>query len=643
MKFSTLILLLSFSISTVAQNSNIEQLLVEINEAQGSDLVDKTLQLANAYYRLGEYEQAKAAGHKVMELAPGLGMDRQMQEAQDLVVRCEQITALKNSQAKSDPMGSMVIALQLSDLFYKNGEFDKARQMAAESYKYAYQFDNKSFMATALNREARATLKKDKPSKEEEEEARRKLRTSLKIINDHKVINPLLKNDNLVNLEELGKNFVDAEEFAEANESFKTVMDSVNTHFRIWSYEGKHRKNGKRDSGWQGAVFLAPRDSIKKGLPEDLYEKIVQLKQIRLAKELIAPLPPPSSAGKDVNLMVEQVTNELKDLWPKELQEIQSDFEKNESRIGQLAPGDVKKELLQATYKNKYDSLMHLHILDSINLEKQELSIRQHEAEMERQKARRSFMMTGSGSTLLLSLFLFLGFTRQKKHNRLLTLKNTEIKLAQERSEELLLNILPAQVADELKQYGESKAHRFDNVSVLFSDFIDFTRIAETLPPETLVKELDYCFKAFDRIISKHSLEKIKTIGDAYMCAGGLNPSLGNQTSGIVQAAREMQQFLHQWKEEKKARWEPFFEARIGIHTGPVVAGVVGMKKYAYDIWGDTVNIASRMELSSEPGKINISGETFKQLNGEFSCSYRGKIKPKNKAEIDMYFVEVSG
>ncbi len=642
MKFRTLIIFISFAICADAQNSNIEQLQRETNEAQGPDLVDKSLQLAQAYYKLGEYEKASTAGRKVLELAPGLEMHGQMQEAQDLVVRCEQILALQNSKAKSDPMGSMVIALQLSDLFYKNGEFEKAREMAAESYKYAYQFDNKSFMATALNREAQATLKKDQRTKEEEEEARRKLRTSLKILKDHKVVNPLLKNDNLVTLEDLGKNFVNAEEFAEANESFKSVMDSVNTHFRIWSFEGKHRKNGRRDSGWQNNVYFSP-DSIKKGLPEDLYDKIIQLKQIRLAKELIAPLPPPAPAGKDVNLVVEQVTNELKDLWPKELEEIQSDFEQNESRIGKLEPVEVKKELLQATYKNKYDSLMHLHILDSINLEKQELSIRKHEAEMERQKARRSLMMTGSGSTLLLSIFLFLGFTRQKKHNRMLTLKNDEIKLAQERSEELLLNILPAQVADELKQYGESKAHRYDQVSVLFSDFIDFTRIAETMPPEILVKELDYCFKAFDRIISKYSLEKIKTIGDAYMCAGGLNPSLGNQVPEIVQAAIEMQEFLHRWKEEKIGRGEPFFEARIGIHTGPVVAGVVGMKKYAYDIWGDTVNIASRMELSSEPGKINISGETFKQLKGGISCSYRGKIKPKNKAEIDMYFVEVSG
>jgi len=571
-----------------------------------------------------------------MELAPILAMQKHFQTAQNLVIHCEQVSALERSKGKSDEMGTMAIAFQLADLYFKNGEYEKAGQLAAESYKYAYQFDNKSFMATALNREARATLKKENPTKDDREEARKKLRSSMHILNEHKVINPMLKNDNLTFLEEFGKNFVNAAEFTQVNESVKTIMDSVNIHLRKWtSEEMKHKPYGRKDSSRQFMVIVGHPDSIK---GEDFYEKLLVMKQNRLARDLMAPWPPPS--GPDAQRMVQQVTNEVKEIWLSEFKVIQSDFEKTETRIGKLAPSDVKKELLQATYKNKYDSLMHLHILDSINLEKQELSIRQHEAEMEKQKARRSYMMTGSGSTLLLSLFLLVGFTRQKKHNRVLSLKNVEIKMEQERSEELLLNILPAQVADELKQYGESKAHRYDNVSVLFSDFIDFTQFAEKLSPEILVKELDYCFKAFDRIIHKHDLEKIKTIGDAYRCAGGLSESNSSQAEEIVKAAIEMQQFLKHWKSEKKAKGEHYFEARIGIHTGSVVAGVVGMKKYAYDIWGDTVNIASRMELSGEPGRINISGETFKQLKGSIPCSYRGKIKSKNKGEIDMYYVE---
>ena len=638
MKFSLITLFSILSFTLASQNQFIDGLLKEINEARGTELVDKQLRLAQAYYEAGDYSQSLASGHTVLELALPLAMHKHFQAAQDLVIRCEQIIALQNSKSKSGGMGAMAIALQLSDLFYKNGEYEKAEELAAESYKYAYQFDNKSFMATALNREAKATLKKDKPSEEDKEGARNKLRTSMKILSDHKVINPLLKNDNLIQLDATGKNFVDAAEFSQITESVKTVMDSVHVNLRKWSSaEMKHRPYGRKDSSGQFMVIVGHPDSIK---GEDFYEKLIMMKQHRLAKDLMAPLPPPSPAGPDAQLMVQQVTNEVKEIWPSELKVIQSDFEKNQTRIGKLAPNDIKKELLQATYKNKYDSLMHLHILDSINLEKQDLSIRQHEAEMERQNARRSFMMTGSGSTVLLSLFLLVGFTRQKKHNRLLSLKNVEIKMEQERSEELLLNILPAQVADELKQYGESKAHRYDNVSVLFSDFIDFTRIAEKMSPENLVKELDYCFKAFDRIINKHDLEKIKTIGDAYMCAGGLSESNSSQAEEIVKAAIEMQQFLNEWKEEKKSRGEDYFEARIGIHTGSVVAGVVGMKKYAYDIWGDTVNIASRMELSGEPGRINISGETFKQLKDSIPCTYRGKIKPKNKAEIDMYFVE---
>jgi len=638
MKYSVLFLLIILSHRVDGQNQFIDNLQKEISVAQGPDQVDKYLQLAQAYYESGDYPRTITTAHKVMELAPVLVMHKHFQAAQDLVTRCEQIVALQHSKAKSDGMGAMAISLQLSDLFYKNGEYEKAGEFAAESYKYAYQFDNKSFMATALSREAKATLKQENATKDELEDARKKLRSSMNILNEHKVVNPVLKNDNLSFLEELGKNFVNATEFNQVNETVKTIMDSVNIHLRKWtSSEMKNKPRGRRDSTGHYMVIVGHPDSIN---PEDFYDKLIKMKQSRLAKDLIAPLPPPSPTGQDAKFIVQQVTDEVKDLWPRELKVIESDFEQNETRIAKLAPVDVKKELLQATYKNKYDSLMHLHILDSINLEKQELSIRQHQAEMERQNARRSLMMTGSGSTLLLSFFLLLGFTRQKKHNRVLSLKNVEIQREHERSDELLLNILPARVADELKQFGESKAHRFDNVSVLFSDFIDFTRIAEKLSPEILVKELDYCFKAFDRIINKYDLEKIKTIGDAYMCAGGLSDSSSSQAEEIVKAALEMQQFLNKWKEEKIARGEHFFEARIGIHTGSVVAGVVGMKKYAYDIWGDTVNIASRMELSGEPGRINISGETFKHLKGMIPCAYRGKIKPKNKGEIDMYFVE---
>lgn len=217
--------------------------------------------------------------------------------------------------------------------------------------------------------------------------------------------------------------------------------------------------------------------------------------------------------------------------------------------------------------------------------------------------------------------------------------RNT-IKAEKNRSDELLLNILPGEVAEELKNNGRTKARQFDQVTVMFTDFKNFTQIAERLSPQELVSEIHDCFKAFDEIIAKHNLEKIKTIGDAYMCAGGLPINNNTHAFDVLHAALDIQQFINDHMETRKKAGKEVFEVRIGIHTGPVVAGVVGIKKFAYDIWGDTVNIASRMESSGEVGKVNISGATFHLVKDHFHCVYRGKIEVKNKGEMDMYFVE---
>jgi len=213
------------------------------------------------------------------------------------------------------------------------------------------------------------------------------------------------------------------------------------------------------------------------------------------------------------------------------------------------------------------------------------------------------------------------------------------IEAEKKRSEELLLNILPYEVAEELKQTGHCQAKTFSMVTVMFMDFKDFTSVSEKVSAELLVDEINSCFSAFDGIIQKYKVEKIKTVGDAYICAGGL-PVL-NQTHArdIVHAAIEIQGFMLARKKEKEDKDEFAFEMRIGIHTGPVVAGIVGVKKFQYDIWGDTVNLAARMEQNSEAGKINISGSTYKLVKDKFTCTYRGKIEAKNKGEVEMYFV----
>ena len=213
-----------------------------------------------------------------------------------------------------------------------------------------------------------------------------------------------------------------------------------------------------------------------------------------------------------------------------------------------------------------------------------------------------------------------------------------EVEKQMKRSNELLLNILPAEVAEELKQKGSAEAKQFDEVTVMFTDFKGFTQISEKLTPSDLVAEIHTCFKAFDHIISKHNIEKIKTIGDSYMCAGGLPVANKTNATDVISAAIEIQQFMEE--HAKVSILGGFGGARIGIHTGPVVAGIVGVKKFAYDIWGDTVNIASRMESSGESGKINISESTYKLVKDKFHCTYRGKVQAKNKGEIDMYFVD---
>jgi adenylate cyclase len=245
---------------------------------------------------------------------------------------------------------------------------------------------------------------------------------------------------------------------------------------------------------------------------------------------------------------------------------------------------------------------------------------------------------------VLLALLLAALYNRYKlktNSNKALEELNKIVTQEKERSDELLLNILPAEVAAELKKKGNTTAKHYDSVTVMFTDFIGFTKVAERLSADDLVSEIDTCFKAFDHIIDKYNIEKIKTIGDSYMCAGGIPVSNKTHAEDVVRAAIEIRDFMvlrmqHLSSYEKELDG---FEIRIGIHTGPVVAGIVGVKKFAYDIWGDTVNVASRMETTSVTGQINISGSTHELVKEIFACSYRGKVHAKNKGEVDMYYV----
>ncbi|MBK8555391.1 MAG: tetratricopeptide repeat protein [Lewinellaceae bacterium] len=305
--------------------------------------------------------------------------------------------------------------------------------------------------------------------------------------------------------------------------------------------------------------------------------------------------------------------------------------------LQRLAFLNAQAELLFAQSENKISAEQLARAENEKQLQATQVDLQQSQLELkdkalQAQKTQRYYYLAGLALLALLSFFIFRNYRNQQKSNRL-------IRLEKKKSDELLLNILPKEVADELKEKGSAAAKQYDEVTVLFTDFVDFTKMAENRSPQQLVNELHDCFKSFDEIIERHGLEKIKTIGDAYMAVSGLPLPDARHARNAALAALDIQQYIRQ----RQHTQHDGFDIRIGLHSGPVVAGIVGVKKFAYDIWGDTVNTAARMESSSEPGKINVSGATYDLLKNNFSCVYRGKIAAKNKGNIDMYFLTGNG
>ena len=296
---------------------------------------------------------------------------------------------------------------------------------------------------------------------------------------------------------------------------------------------------------------------------------------------------------------------------------------------------------IEAAETNKRLAQMEFAIImtaDSVKKEEEKLQVKKaHQAEVSQKDQQRNVAIYIGAGVLALAgaLWIRLRYMRRAR---------AAVQKEKSRSDSLLLNILPADIAEELKTHGKAEAKEFERISVLFTDFKGFTNLSETMSAKKLVGEINYCFEAFDSIVSKYGIEKIKTIGDSYMAAGGLPVSSSDSVKNTVLAALEMQAFIEAYQTQSAAEQKPAFGMRAGIHTGAVAAGIVGVKKFQYDLWGDAVNTASRMESSGEVGCVNISEATYALIKYEpmFQFRSRGKVQVKGKGEMGMYFVSLS-
>ncbi len=497
--------------------------------------------------------------------------------------KMEQLEAEWN---QTSGLAKLTKGIAITDQCLVEGRFAFAEEFADKTATLAKQMGEREFQAIALNRKGKAMDKQEKKGFFGKDKAINQFKTSLELLSNNKSRNNTLILDNL--------------------ESLKQIYVKNNRNKEVAEIENKIAQ--VKGSGTAANTIESNAKKQLQSEVNNLQQQNQQLKQQNV----------------DAN------STQLKLL--QQSQSLTKSLADRESAISAMSQEQLKSEVMLMQQNQLVDSLSSFNRLNLMELENKEIALKE-------EKANRNLFLAIAAIVLLAALGLLFAFFRQRVFNKVLAEKNVAIKTEKERSEDLLLNILPVLVANELKAKGFTEAKYYENVTVLFADFVNFSQISEKLTPQQLVAELDFCFKAFDDIMQLYGLEKIKTIGDSYMCAGGLPEPDSDNATRVVAAAIAMRTFLKTWNVARTKEHKPAFNARFGIHTGPVVAGVVGSKKFAFDIWGDTVNIASRMESGSTSNKINISGDTYLVVKDDYTCDYRGKIAAKNKGEIDMYFV----
>ena len=527
------------------------------------------------------------------------------------------IRQLEGQLMSADGVNYLNTATTLSAAYRHNGAYDRAIRLAQNAYDKARQLNDKYFMALALNHEGAALIEKGiKKGKVNRRRAASvlhdKFARSLELLkgSEHKEI----KLDNLEWLQKAAEHLGNKRLASQYSKQIELMKDGLlDEPIAIRKIDLNAFKSSGEAEALKKDIFNKSRANNK-----NLTNQVGVLKEEREKLE----------AEKEL-LATERVL-------------LEKEMEAQRVAINELSQEQMENELLISHQRILMDSLLFARQIDSFRLVQQQSELRQQESELTLERTQRNLLIALIGIVLLIAIGVLIRYVSAKKHNEQLADKNEQIRNEQSKAEALLLNILPASIAAELKKNGIARPNQHDQVTVMFTDFKDFSTIAEQLTPDELVNELHHCFKAFDEIIQKYQLEKIKTIGDAYMCAGGLPAPDPTHPERVVAAALEIQQFLEQWDAERKVQGRLAFQARIGIHTGPVVAGIVGIKKFAYDIWGDTVNIASRMESNGAPGKVNISSTTYDLVKEKFQCQHRGKLPTRKDGDIEMYFVENS-
>ena len=635
MKFLLLIVLFSiicFATEVKAQDRQIDSLLKVLEEATNDTGKVNTLNLLAKKFFQSAPEKSIFYGLQSSALAKNINFKKGLALAYKntgigYFYKGNYIDAIKSYEfalltfdSLGDKKGQANIYSNMGNVYYNQGEDIEALELYLKALKYAEESKDTLRMLTALGNIGAIYGKKKQTYDKAIDFYRRSFSLEIKT-NDTSSLGITSVN--------LGEVYMEMGNYDSAKFYFDISLSAV---------------DGTEDAPYtlndMGALYMLEHD----------YDKAIEIqtRAAKLAKDLdlksdwviaLIGLGKSFVEKKDLNkgaeklLEAEPLANEVDAKYSlleiyKGLSEIYSeknDF-KNTAKYQSLLLA-VKDSIYNLETDKKLGTLQFTFDLDK---QKNQISLLTKDQEIQQQEiARQKLVRNGFiGGFAVVLIFAGIFFRQRNK-----------IKIGKKRSDELLLNILPEETAEELKQTGTAKAKKFDMVSVMFTDFKNFTQASELLSPEELVKEIDNCFSAFDAIITKYGIEKIKTIGDAYMCASGLPVEKTTHAEDIIKAGLEMQAYIEKNKKEKQAKNQIYFELRLGVHSGPVVAGVVGTKKFAYDIWGDAVNTASRMESSGEIGKVNISGSTYELIKNKFNCVHRGKIQAKNKGEIDMYFV----